>query len=329
MVSICAQPDDLYFYWQVEVLINNFRKFGLSDKMHILLFKPADRKYWNSQWQTLEERYPEVKFFRYEDQGANIKGYIPILRPHILKQHFAKFPELSKETIFYHDSDILLTKNIDFDKLSKGDTWYMSDTTSYISYSYFKSKEKDVKPNRKQAYNLEAILNPLLHNIGLTTEQLEKYDSNSGGAQYILKGVDEAFWTKVEKDCNNIRFYLQTQNRLYFDSEDKGFQSWCADMWAVLWNGIALNKDIKITDELSFSWATDKIEEWSKHPIYHNAGVTNEAHLFNKGLFHNNRTSPFEQEITGISKDYASYMYFQEIMDVKDKYYKTELNERV
>ncbi len=325
MISITCQPDDLYFKWQVELQIENFRKFGLSDRMHVLLYKPSDRKYWSPEWDTLEQRYPEVKFFRYEDRGALIKAYIPVLRPHILKQHFKKFPELSKETIFYHDCDILLTKDINFDKLEEGDTWYMSDTTSYINYDYLKSKIKDVKPARLAGYNLDNILTPLLTNIGITKEQLEKYNDNSGGAQYILKGVDSSFWEKVEKDCINIRLYLQAQNRLYFDSEDKGFQSWCADMWAVLWNGIALNKDIKITPELSFCWATDKIEEYSKHPIYHNAGATqDQPHLFDKSRFYSNRFTPFDIEITGISKDYASYMYFQAIQEVKDKYYKLQ-----
>jgi len=321
MVSITCQPDDTYFRWQVEIQIENFRKFGISDKMHVLLYKPADRKYWNTEWQVLEERYPEVKFFRYEDKGALIKAYIPVLRPHILKQHFAKYPELSKETIFYHDCDILLTRKVDFETLEQGDTWYVSDTTSYINYTYFESKIKDVKDTKKGSYNLDLILTPLLNNVGVTKEQLQKYNLVSGGAQYIMKGVDSNFWAKVEKDCVNIRLYLQTQNRIYFESENKGFQSWCADMWAVLWNAIALNKHIALSPELSFSWATDKIEEWSKHPIYHNSGVTNEPHLFNKTVYHNNLTTPFDQEITGISRDYASYMYFQEVNEVRDKYY--------
>lgn len=326
MVSITAQPDDRYFRWQVEVQIENFRKFGLSDKMHVLLYKPKDRKYWNPEWETLEKRYPEVKFFRYEDQGANIKAYIPVLRPHILKQHFTAYPELSKETIFYHDCDILLTKQIDFSKLEEGDTWYMSDTTSYINYDYLLSKNRDVKENKKPFYNLDSVLNPLINNVGITKEQLVKYNANSGGAQYILKNIDANFWAKVEKDCINIRLYLQTQNKIYFDSEERGFQSWCADMWAVLWNGIARNEDIQISKDLSFSWATDRIEEWGNHPIYHNAGVSNQPHLFNKGLYHNNYTTPFDQEVTGISKDYASYMYFQAIQEVKDKYYMTAMS---
>jgi hypothetical protein len=322
MVFICAQPDDKYFAWQVEVLINNFRKFGYSDKMHILLYKPSDRKNWNADFDILETRYPEVKFFRYEDKGAMIKAYIPILRPHILKQHFQAHPELEKETIFYHDCDILLTRELDLETLEQGDTWFMSDTNSYISYDYFASKVGDVKPAKQAVYSTDKLLEPILSSVGITVGQFKQNNGNAGGAQYILKGVNAEFWEKVEKDAINIYLYFKSQNLLYFPNEDKGIQRWCADMWSVLWNGIRLNKDIKITKELDFSWATDKIEAWSQKPIYHNAGVVgNEPHLFYKGKFHNNATTPFHEEITGISKDYASYMYFQEIQEVKDKYY--------
>jgi hypothetical protein len=39
-VFISAQPHDPYMQWQVEVQIVNFRTFGLSDKMHILVWYP-------------------------------------------------------------------------------------------------------------------------------------------------------------------------------------------------------------------------------------------------------------------------------------------------
>lgn len=322
MIFISAQPDDRYFAWQLEVQINNFRKYGYSDKMHVLLYKPADRRYWNPEFEMLEERYPEVRFFRYEDTGAMIRAYIPVLRPHILKQHFRNHPELENEAIFYHDSDILFTKRIDFEPMLQDNIWYVSDTNSYISYNYFKSKEQDVKVHKQAIYDTDKMLEPLLASVGITVDQFKKQEGQCGGAQYILKNVTADFWERVEKDCINIKLYLKTQNITYFPSEDKGIQSWTADMWAILWNAIATGKEVKTTKELDFSWATDKIEEWSNKPIYHNAGATGEPHIFFKGKFHDNVTTPFEVEITGISKDYASYMYFQEIQDVKEKYYK-------
>lgn len=323
MIFMCAQPDDRYFRWQIEIMIENFRKFGYSDKMHVLLYKPADRAEWNPEFEVLEKRYPEVKFFRYEDKGAMIQVYIPILRPHILKQHFQKYPELEKEAIFYHDADVLFTRELNLEQLEQGDTWYMSNTDHYIGYSnYFATKIKDVLPHKVVGYDIDRILRPIVNHTGATLQQFKDQDNNAGGAQYVLKNIDSKFWDEVEKEAINIKLYLQTQNRMFFASEDKGFQSWCADMWAILWIGLGRKADIKVTPELDFSWADSKLEEWAKKPIYHNTGDFNSyPHIFNKTRFHDNRTTPFEMEFTGIAKDYASYMYVQAIEEIKQKYY--------
>jgi hypothetical protein len=325
MVFISAQPDDNYFLWQLEVQINNFRKFGYSDKMHVLLYKPADRDEWNPNFEEIERRYPEVKFFRYEDRGAFIKAYIPILRPHILKQHFKKYPELEKEVIFYHDSDILFTREIDFESLSKDDVWYVSDTNGYIGYEYFKSKIKDVKPTRKDTWNVDNMLKPLIQYTGATLEQFKELEGNAGGAQYLLKGVNWEFWEAIEKNCLNINLYFRTINTNFFPNEDAGIQRWCADMWAMLWCGLALGKEIKITNELAFSHATDEIGEWDKKPIYHNAGVTNEPDMFYKGKYHDNRSFPWGDNLSHVSNKWASFKYVQEIKEVANKYYVKEL----
>ena len=323
MIFMCAQPDDKYFAWQVEVLINNFRKFGYSDKMHVLLYKPKDRDEWNDDFKVLEKRYPEVKFFRYEDKGALIRAYIPILRPHILKQHFETFPELENEVIFYHDCDILFTREINFEPLIQGDTWWVSDTNGYIGYNYFKSKDAHIKPHKAPTYDIDRVLEPIISSTGATLEQFKAHEGQSGGAQYILKGINSQFWSDVEKHCIDIYLYFRTINFTFFPNEDKGIQRWCADMWAILWKGLGMGKDIKISSEIEFSHAPDTIEQWYVKPIYHNAGATgNEPDLFYKGSYHNNSSTPYNKDFTHVSKDKASFMYVKAIQEVAEKYYK-------
>ena len=47
-------------------------------------------------------------------------------------------------------------------------------------------------------------------------------------------------------------------------------------MWAVLWNLWLEGYETKVVPELDFSWGTSTHDLWSKHAIYHNAGVTSE-----------------------------------------------------
>lgn len=321
LIFLSAQPDDNYFAWQLEVQINNFRKFGYSDKMHVVLFKAKDRQEWNPIFEELERRYPEVKFFRYEDKGAAINMYIPILRPHALKQHFKAHPELAEKAIFYHDSDIIFSRPLQLEGLINGDTWYLSDTNSYIGYKYFESKEAQVKEFKKPLWNIDKVLEPILNSVGISVDQFKAIEGNAGGAQYILKDIDYKFWDKVENDCLNIYLYFKTTNAVFFNSENEGIQRWCADMWAILWNGIRLNKDIKVSRELDFSWATDAIETFERKPIYHNAGSTGKPNEFYKGKYASNQL-PWNDDFSNVSPDLACYAYLKELLEVRDKYYK-------
>ena len=66
-------------------------------------------------------------------------------------------------------------------------------------------------------------INPLIPQI---------MNSNSGGAQYIMKNVDASFWEKVEKDSEEL-FNQITELNNQKKTEDPTYhelQIWCADM---------------------------------------------------------------------------------------------------
>ena len=89
---------------------------------------------------------------------------------------------------------------------------------------------------------------------------------------------------------DSIRTYLQTVNKEFFINENEGFQSWCADMWAVLWNLWVREKEVKVIPEMGFSWGPDPITKLETHPIYHNAGIVGTEQggypCFYKGKYH-------------------------------------------
>lgn len=323
LISISAQPADMYFAWQVEVQIVNFRKFDMSDKMHVLVFYKDEISHFLPLWGRLQERYKEVKFFFYKDDGTlNLSLYIPQIRPYMLKKHFEAFKDEFKDKVFfYHDSDIIFNFLPNFTALANGPSCYVSDTTGYLDYNYVYGKEKQGNPPLAD----HLAVDTLCAIGGITRETMMAYDrppegKGSGGAQYILKNIDAAFWADIERMVLGIRtkFYWNVEgsiNRTYFSSEDAGFQSWTADMWAVnfaLWKrGIAT----VITPELDFSWASDTADTYKLKPIYHNAGATGTrpGEFFKSAWM---EKSPIGADNVTAKKDSASWYYVQAIHEV-------------
>ena len=320
MIFVTAQPHNLYFVWQIAVQIVNFRKFGISDKMHVCVWYPEDDKVDFKPWMQIAKKYPEVHFFFYKDTGVDLGLYIPQLRPQILAKHFDKYPELKEKVIFYHDSDIIFNYLPDFQSLIKDDINWQSDTSGYLDYNYLRRKEEEGKIPENEAISI-------LCEIGnISVDIMKSYIGKTGGAQYILKGIDGDFWRDVERMCLHIRGSFMhgskrsddntpSVNTKYFPNEASGFQSWCADMWAVnmaLWSR---NKVTDVTSELDFSWATDTSEVYQTKPIFHNAGATGkQPGVFYKGKWINE--SPIGKHHK-VSRNSASYFYVKAINEVK------------
>lgn len=274
MKYICAQPATQYYGWQIDTMLYSFRTVGVNlEDVHIVC---AIHNEIDPYFDKLMRKYSGVVFSFYEDTRHD-KSYISSIRPHILKKHFTAFSDLKDEVIFYHDSDIVFTKPLDVSHLLENDISYLSDTISYIGYNYIHSKGEDV-------------LKRMLEVVGIDEEVVKNNKNNSGGAQYLLKGIDKYFWYDVENDCTRLYKHLtalneekKKQNPNYHE-----LQIWCADMWAVLWNLWKRSKQTQVVDEMNFSWATSGINGWHKNAIYHNAGVTSsDTDMFFKGKYIN------------------------------------------
>jgi hypothetical protein len=276
--------------------------------------------------------YPEAEFHFYQDEGDLDKYlpiYIPILRPWTLWKHFKENPDLSNKAIFYCDSDVLFTKNFNVDDYAQDDVCYLSDTNSYINATYFESKEKDVLPNKLEEYKTRDILGEVMSLVGVDKDVAYDNNEHSGGAQYFLKDVDATFWNKVMNDSLLIRTYLQKVNREFFENENKGYQSWCADMWGVLWNLWFRGQETKVIKEMNFSWATDPIERLEENTLFHNAGIVSPHngtyHCFYKGKYHNGGDPTQDPHLDAILNDetsqkYCTWFYANKIKELKNKY---------
>ena len=329
---ICCQPDDNYFKWQVHLWIESLKDRGVSDKAVVLIFTPFYREK-NASWQNIVSLYPEVEFKFYKDEenlvSKQLGVYIPVLRPFLLMKYFAEFPDMENKAIFYYDADVILTERFNIQHLIDDEICYLSDTKSYIGAEYFKSKIKDVLEEKKDEYIKTDVLQGLCDIIGVSKAIAEQNNNSSGGAQYLIKNVDYLFWKKVMYDCIKIRTYLQNVNKEYFKSENAGFQSWCADMWSILFNLWRVQKETKIVPEMDFAWSTDNINKLEKVGILHNAGIVSnmrgETPVFYKGNYHTGKDPFKDAHIYNVyeneeSKKLCNWAYVNELIKLKNKY---------
>ena len=126
-----------------------------------------------------------------------------------------------------------------------------------------------------------------------------------------------------------MNIYLQKVNKDFFASEEKGFQSWCADMWAVLWNIWLREKQTKNIPELEFCWSSDPIEKLERTTILHNAGITGQNSMgypaFYKGAYHTGKDPFNDTHLQSVldheaSQKFGTHYYVTKMMELKNKY---------
>jgi len=328
---VCAQPDDTYYTWQVNLWLESLKERGDSDKAIVLIFIPKYRER-NEKWDQVIALYPEAEFVFYKDTDniSDLLGiYIPILRPYVLWRYWKEHPEMSDKAIFYCDSDVLFTQHFDIQQFVDDDINYLSDANSYINAKYFDSKVKDVLPDKLEEYKTRDILAEITSVVGISREIAEAHNEHSGGAQYLIKNIDAAFWKKMMTDTIVIRSYLQKVNRDFFESESKGFQSWCADMWSLLWNLWLRDAETRVIPEMGFSWAPDPITKLDTHPILHNAGIVSTSmdgyNCFYKGKYHKGLDPSKDPHLDDVlndekSKTRCTWYYANKLKQLFNKY---------
>jgi len=301
---ICAQPANDYYIWQVETIINNFMKNGVNPN-HIDILLAIDNNVIPPKWAKMRDHYNYVRFFFYNDTREN-KTYIPAIYFNLMKQHLLNNPELSNEALFLHDSDIVFTRLVDFKEMAIGNTWYLSDTNSYINYSYIQQKGNHIYKEMCNIIGIDKLIPKLLN-------------SNSGGAQYITKNTNFEFWDKVENDSIKLYKYFCDTEHLHVkkNEHDYPIQKWTSGMWSLLWNAWLFGHETKVDKRLDFGWSTNPISDVDKYSILHNSGVTaSNKGLFYKGEYFNKLPYNIYPEL---DKDKASYYYWQEVQDAGKK----------
>nr|WP_068893176.1 hypothetical protein [Pedobacter panaciterrae] len=307
MIFLSAQPDEKYFIWQLEVQLHNFNKLNIApEDIQVLIgFNPL--KGLSTDFRRFMTNNKQASFFAYPDTRGEV-FYPSSLRPHIIKKHFKRFPDLNNKTLFYHDSDIIFREVPDFKKLIRDEIWYVSNTRSYLDSKYLNSKGN-------------GLLENMCDIVGIPVGTVIKNDINAGGAQYVLKNCSYEFWDKVELDCQKLYFILNIYEQLntkILDLNPKNkipIQAWCADMWSLLWNAWKFGYSTKIHKELEFCWPQQNIGRWHETKIYHDAGITEKMSekYFCKHLYKD--ITPYKENFSYVLKDSCSLMYIENLLD--------------
>lgn len=339
---ISAVTDTPRFVWESRTFLTNLREHGYSNII-LLVFQQRNffMQEFSQGWEEMQKDFPEVEFVFYKDvtnitRICQIFHYTPLFRLYVLQEYFKKNPELEQEAILYLDSDIIFTKPVDFTPFLSDDVNYVSwtgnpeRTDNYLWQPYFDKKIEQVSADKLDYYKRLDVLAKIAEICGTTREAVTANSPNVGGAQYLLKNINAQFWTDCFNSCCEIKVYLEDINRIFMkgdsgqERENNGFQSFCADMWAVLFRLIARGASISAPKEMDFAWSTDRVERLKTASIIHNAGVTSEARakiafekahvegkLFYKGAF--NDSFPTREYLEEIANDPVNQQFCNNI----------------
>ena len=270
IVFVTAQPDVPYFHWQVKLYTHNFIEKGIYPNQIHVIFSTLGNNKLSQGAEDLKKI--GINIHSYKDERVN-KRYIPSIKPFLLYKWLEQYPQYGK-CFFLHDADIIFRELPDFEKMINDDICYLSDTIGYIGYDYIMDccrRYESQHPTSEKGQ----LLKEMADTIGISVDLIKENQKNSGGGQYIIKNTDYKLWEKIYLDSftlyNNMLIYQRK-----FPINPGQIQFWTAEMWSVLWNLWLHNFKTKVVNELSFSWATDNVDVYKKHPILHMAGVTDD-----------------------------------------------------
>jgi len=260
MKYICAQPENLYYRWQLDVMISSFLDNGVSQSDIIILSSTE-----TEEFNVLKEKYPEVNFHRYY---SPIFSYQPAIKPYLMYLYFKDHQE--DYQYFYCDADVILTKPLP--EFERG--LFMSDTVSYIGYEYISSKGQEV-------------VDLICDIVCLDDQELIRMQEHSGGCQFVFNTLPADLWRKAFGD--SIRLYralsaYNAENQAMYEGTYP-VQAWTAEMWATLYAMWFWGYYGKVDDRLDFAWSTDPLSRMDNTCILHNAGVSDQPRLFKKSSY--------------------------------------------
>lgn len=298
-------PDHYYFVWQLYVQMLNFREYGVEQDAIILVARTGPSV---SEYMARFQTWTQAKVYIYQDTRRNTQ-YLSSIRPHIISKFLA---ENRLDAFFYIDQDVIFLRPPDIDKLA-GDL--STDVLAVAEMNYVAAKaETYIFAKYVDAFKNHSHLEDMAAIVGIDPAVIRAKDDLHavGGAQYIIKNTDSAFWSKVERDCEAIYKDLYTRTLAEEKAGIYHIQIWCADMWALMYN-LWLVGDTRQAPEIDFSWPWETWE--TAAATMHNAGITQHNEnsegkpmYFSKAKYRHGKL-PFAEDLSFISPNIVQSAY--------------------
>lgn len=308
MIYLNVIPDELYFLWQIEILLYNFHSIGINQKDIHVIIGYDEHKGVNERISQFIHECNYALFFTYSDDRTN-KVYSASLVQYLIAKHLEAHPYLESEALFIHDSDIIFKHKLELTTLLQDTNWYASYSGDYIGCDYIITHGGDL------------LFNKMCTIVGISPEIVIANNKNAGGAQYLVKETTASFWLKVANDGELLYKLLLKENLpngiIDYSKYSPKVNPWYASMWAMWWNSILINRPLQVTDVLDFCWADEDIRRWHTTSILHySMKYKNDLPCFRKTnyIF----SSPYNFDLSGISKDTCSYPLVQTMKKYKE-----------
>jgi len=302
MLFLTTQPDSDYYVWQLQVQINNFKKFGCEDKCIVVFgYNPVIGI--NPNAKEFESKTTAKVLFYPDNRELSTRLYLPSIRPHLLKQLYRDNPEVILDQNFlYLDCDIIFADYPDFSEMNGEKYVHVSDTDDLFSY-------EDI------AETNDELFRKMCKEVGISPITVENNKKAIGGITYAFKFFhyfNYDFWDKVERD--SVALYKMM---LVTNNEDSISQIMSVNKWALMWNLWLIGYDTKISNELKVMWAMNPIEDWDDYNLYNNAGVEEPQRHY---LFYKHdyvEKLPFGEDFSYVSDKYCSFKYVEELISTE------------
>lgn len=334
MTTIVAVNNSPAQVFQLRLLLESFQEHNFESPVHILVFlMPEEQPY--AEWSQLKDYNCETFFYRGDEQTmADIRTYTNIQRVFSLRAHFTNHTTLGP--VLYLDSDILLLKPLELGTLLEDEICYGSDINSYSNWSYyFESKIGQIKPELVEQYIEGDPIGDMVRECGLEPQVMKKFNNDTSGVHYLLKGFTKDSWGRVYKNTMYIARQLDLINQTfimgdtYIERDNRGFQKYCADILATHIEIWSQGRETKIAQELNFIWPGEPIETLKNFHWFHNAGISpGDKDFFYKGKYVPTKIMPYypteRQYIDDLfikTNKVAQNIYLQKIIELRNKFY--------
>lgn len=293
MKYLLAQPANMRFQWELEVVITNILSLDSEARIVVLFLEesvhsPAVIKFFR-------EKYPMLEVHSYNDDRTRI-NYPPTVRPYLVWRYLSEDKAREEGAYFQIDSDIIFRKLPDFSKMPlDSKVCWCSDCSSYIGYDYLISRQQG-----------PFIVDKFSEILSIPVEKIRA--TPGGGAQWLMVKPTAQMWYHIWQDSQILYDIIITIK--------SDLQKWTAEMWAELFNLVKFGWEIRLSPELDFCRPTDPLVKWYQTKILHNAGVTEPLArtLFFKGKY--DHRTPFGDNLSYVERKKASWMYARAISRV-------------